>query len=90
MLFSGTLRFNLDPFDKHADDQLWNVLEVSHLKNFVSGLNEGLLHPIAEGGDNLRSIFFFSLFLFMALCYRHRYISTQIVFLDRSILSKYV
>ena len=61
MLFSGTLRFNLDPFDKHADDQLWNVLEVSHLKNFVSGLNEGLLHPIAEGGDNLRSIFFFSL-----------------------------
>ena len=54
MLFSGSLRLNLDPFNKYTDDQLWHVLEVSHLKNFVSGLNEGLQYTIAEGGENLR------------------------------------
>ena len=54
MLFSGSLRMNLDPFDKHTDDELWNALEVSHLSKFVSGLNGGLQHTIAEGGENLR------------------------------------
>lgn len=54
MLFSGTLRVNLDPFDSHTDEELWKILEMSHLKNFVSGLEEGLLHPVTEGGENLR------------------------------------
>jgi ABC-type multidrug transport system fused ATPase/permease subunit len=27
VLFSGTLRRNLDPFDEFADDNLWEVLE---------------------------------------------------------------
>ena len=54
MLFSGTLRVNLDPFDSHTDEELWKILEMSHLKNFVSGLEEGLLHPVTEGSGNLR------------------------------------
>ena len=54
VLFSGNLRLNLDPFNKHTDEELWQVLDVSHLKNFVSGLSEGLQYPIAEGGENLR------------------------------------
>ena len=54
VLFSGTLRLNLDPCDKHTDEELWKVLEVSHLKNFVSELNGGLQHTVAEGGENLR------------------------------------
>nr|XP_058951854.1 multidrug resistance-associated protein 1-like [Pocillopora verrucosa] len=53
VLFSGTLRVNLDPFDSHTDEELWKILEMSHLKNFVSGLEEGLLHPVTEGGENL-------------------------------------
>lgn len=53
VLFSGTLRVNLDPFDSHTDEELWTILEMSHLKNFVSGLAEGLLHPVTEGGENL-------------------------------------
>ena len=56
MLFSGSLRHNLDPFEKYSDEELWHVLEVSHLKNFVSGLAEGLQHPIAEGGENIRCV----------------------------------
>ena len=54
MLFSGSLRHNLDPFQDYSDEQLWRVLEVSHLKNFVSGLDQGLQHQITEGGENIR------------------------------------
>ena len=53
-LFSGTLRLNLDPFNEHVDEELWRVLEVSHLKRFVMSLSGGLQHVIAEGGENLR------------------------------------
>ena len=45
---------NLDPFDKHTDEQLWNALEVTHLKNFVTGLEKGLQHHILRGGENMR------------------------------------
>ena len=27
VLFSGTVRYNLDPFDEHQDYQLWDVLD---------------------------------------------------------------
>ena len=54
MLFSGTLRFNLDPFSQFSDSDLWHMLEVAHLKEFVSGLDDKLEHEIIEGGDNLR------------------------------------
>ena len=53
-MFSGTLRLNLDPFDHHSDEELWKILELSHLKNFVSGTEQGLLHPVTEEGGNLR------------------------------------
>jgi ABC-type multidrug transport system fused ATPase/permease subunit len=32
VLFSSTLRFNLDPFNKFSDSQLWSALEMAHLK----------------------------------------------------------
>lgn len=35
VLFSGTLRMNLDPFDNHSDEQVWKALEHAHLKSFV-------------------------------------------------------
>ncbi|KAM9344970.1 ATP-binding cassette sub-family C member 2 [Symphorus nematophorus] len=53
VLFSGTLRMNLDPFDRFSDEDIWRVLELSHLKEYVSGLQEGLQHEVAEGGENL-------------------------------------
>ena len=54
VLFSGTLRMNLDPFESYSDDDLWRALESAHLKTFVSGLEKKLLHEVAEGGENLR------------------------------------
>ena len=54
VLFSGSLRRNLDPFNHHTDEKLWHALEVAHLKNFVTGLENGLQFTILDGGENLR------------------------------------
>lgn len=54
VLFSGTLRFNLDPFDRHEDDEIWTALELAHLKDLARSLPDGLNHKISEGGENLR------------------------------------
>lgn len=53
VLFSGTLRINLDPFNTHSDDDIWRALEHAHLKAFVKGLAAGVNHEITEGGENL-------------------------------------
>nr|CAD7261608.1 unnamed protein product [Timema shepardi] len=53
VLFSGSLRQNLDPFDSLPDEQLWRALEHAHLYTFVKGLPAGLNHEISEGGENL-------------------------------------
>ncbi|XP_064537333.1 multidrug resistance-associated protein 1 isoform X2 [Drosophila montana] len=53
VLFSGSLRSNLDPFEVKTDDELWKALELSHLKAFAKSLTAGLNHEISEGGENL-------------------------------------
>ncbi|XP_016051783.1 PREDICTED: multidrug resistance-associated protein 1 [Miniopterus natalensis] len=53
VLFSGSLRMNLDPFSQYSDEEVWTSLELAHLKNFVSALPDKLNHECAEGGENL-------------------------------------
>lgn len=53
VLFSGSLRLNLDPFGQMSDDEVWRALELAHLKSFVKGLTAGLNHEVSEGGENL-------------------------------------
>jgi ATP-binding cassette, subfamily C (CFTR/MRP), member 1 len=53
VLFSGSLRMNVDPFNVYTDDAIWTALEHSHLKSFVKSLSDGLNYKIAEGGENL-------------------------------------
>ena len=52
LLFTGTLRRNLDPFEEHSDDKLWQVLAEVHLAEAVSDLKLGLETEMAEGGSN--------------------------------------
>ena len=53
VLFSGSLRRNLDPFGEYSDDVLWNALEAAKLKESVSDLSAGLDSVMTEGGSNL-------------------------------------
>ncbi|XP_036051965.1 multidrug resistance-associated protein 1 isoform X3 [Onychomys torridus] len=53
VLFSGSLRMNLDPFSQYSDEEVWMALELAHLKGFVSALPDKLNHECAEGGENL-------------------------------------
>ena len=54
ILFSGSLRKNIDPFNEYEDHQLWSALEATNLKKLVSAdLTNGLDSVIAEGRSNL-------------------------------------
>ncbi len=53
VLFTGSLRMNLDPSHKYSDQQLWTALELAHLKEYANSLDAGLDHQLTEGGDNL-------------------------------------
>lgn len=53
ILFSGTLRFNLDPGEKHTDDAIWLALEQAHLKQWASATSKKLEFAVAEEGQNL-------------------------------------
>ena len=57
VLFSGTLRMNLDPFERYTDKEIWKSLEHAHLKDFVATVNGGLEYMCMEGGENLRYLF---------------------------------
>ena len=57
VMFSGTLRMNLDPFDKHSDDEIWRALELSRLKPYVLSLPEGLQFTCTERGENFRLVY---------------------------------
>ena len=52
-LFRGTLRSNLDLFNEHTDEALWEALQSAGLDNFVKNLQQGLTYPVDEGGSNL-------------------------------------
>ncbi|ETV64096.1 hypothetical protein H257_18968 [Aphanomyces astaci] len=51
VLFSGSLRFNLDPANEVSDDELWAVLKKVHLADSLD--NGGLEFHVAEKGSNL-------------------------------------
>jgi len=48
ILFSGTVRHNLDPLDAHKDEALWSALQRVHLAHAVRSLDD----QVAEDGAN--------------------------------------
>ncbi|XP_055536637.1 ATP-binding cassette sub-family C member 4-like [Wyeomyia smithii] len=52
ILFYGTLRSNLDPFEEKTDEELWSALDQVELKEAVSGLAGGLECKMSDGGSN--------------------------------------
>ncbi|KAJ9526631.1 hypothetical protein QJQ45_017605 [Haematococcus lacustris] len=54
VIFSGTLRSNLDPFGAASGDAaIWEAVRRASLTDFVRGLDGGLDAVIKEGGANL-------------------------------------
>ena len=54
ILFSDTLRKNLDPFSTYNDDQIWLALESASLKSYFEKQDDKLDFLVQEGGSNLR------------------------------------
>ena len=44
---------NLDPFETYSDNDLWNALELAHLKEFIKNTDKQLDFECTEGGENL-------------------------------------
>ncbi|KAH7697850.1 multidrug resistance-associated protein 1-like protein, partial [Aphelenchoides avenae] len=53
VLFCGTLRSNLDPFDEYTEDELWAAVRKAHMSDFVEAFEKKLDEEIAEGGSNM-------------------------------------
>lgn len=51
--FIGSLRKNLDPFDEHSEDKVWDVLEEVQLKEAVLEMPGSLDYQLSESGGNL-------------------------------------
>ncbi|KAL7394690.1 hypothetical protein ABVT39_002169 [Epinephelus coioides] len=52
VLFIGTVRTNLDPWDQYSDAQIWEALEKTHIKEMVSQLPHSLHSEVTENGEN--------------------------------------
>ncbi|KAL3160420.1 hypothetical protein ABBQ32_010743 [Trebouxia sp. C0010 RCD-2024] len=53
VLFTGTMRSNLDPFERHSDLDIWAALRRAHLARVVESNPMGLEMTLSEGGAPL-------------------------------------
>ncbi|KAF6206403.1 hypothetical protein GE061_017636 [Apolygus lucorum] len=53
IMFSGTIRENLDLENTYTDDQIWESLELAQMKETVSTKLGGLYGRVLEGGVNI-------------------------------------
>ncbi|XP_071689887.1 ABC transporter C family member 10-like [Rutidosis leptorrhynchoides] len=51
-LFSGSVRYNLDPLSEHTDHELWKVLEKCQLREAIEDKKEGLDSLVVQDGSN--------------------------------------
>lgn len=52
ILFTGTIRQNVDPTESYSDEEIWKAIDLAHLGPFLRSLPFGLEHEVAEGGNN--------------------------------------
>ncbi|XP_054553030.1 ATP-binding cassette sub-family C member 12 isoform X2 [Talpa occidentalis] len=52
VLFVGTVRYNLDPFESYTDEMLWEVLERTFMRDTIMKLPEKLQAEVTENGEN--------------------------------------
>ncbi|XP_039990545.1 ATP-binding cassette sub-family C member 12 isoform X2 [Xiphias gladius] len=52
VLFIGTVRYNLDPFNSYTDEEIWAALEKTYMKDSISRLEGKLQAHVLENGEN--------------------------------------
>lgn len=52
VLFSVSIKLNLDPARQFSDHEIWDVLDMVQLKDYVAGLPGKLDFAVAENGEN--------------------------------------
>ncbi|XP_051169795.1 ATP-binding cassette sub-family C member 5-like isoform X2 [Leptopilina boulardi] len=53
VLFGGTIRSHVDPFEQFTDEEIWKALEKSRLKDKVASMPGQLTQSVKSGGNNL-------------------------------------
>lgn len=54
-MFTGTLRFNLDPEEKTSDERIVELLREANLDDLLAKDPKGIYQDITENGANLSS-----------------------------------
>jgi ATP-binding cassette, subfamily C (CFTR/MRP), member 2 len=54
-MFTGTLRFNLDPDSLNTDERIYEILNKAQLDDLLSRDDKRLQMSITESGNNLSS-----------------------------------
>jgi ATP-binding cassette, subfamily C (CFTR/MRP), member 2 len=52
VIFSNTVRYNLDPFGSATDEEVWETLKKVQMEETILELPGGLNELVAEGGEN--------------------------------------
>jgi ATP-binding cassette subfamily C (CFTR/MRP) protein 1 len=53
VLFTGSVRYQLDPFEQFDDRQVWEALEMVNMGDAVRAMSGGVLEEVKENGENL-------------------------------------
>ena len=52
LLFSGTIRSNLDPFNQYTDEDIWSALDRAAMRTVIADSPQGLETAVEEHGNN--------------------------------------
>ncbi|XP_027141854.1 multidrug resistance-associated protein 9 isoform X4 [Larimichthys crocea] len=56
VLFTGTVRYNLDPLNRCSDEEIWAALEKTYMKDIICSLDRRLNTELTEGGRGTFSV----------------------------------